>query len=140
MTAVTRRRALVIIALGGAVAWSWFASGVRTFTHPAEVLTFIPGAAVLLITLLPSSRLPEPGVARARYRRWSVLPWVALVAAIVGWELFQLFSQPRSDHPTLSSMLNTLLSTHPSRFLGYLGWLALGWLLVRDLRTRRTKS
>jgi hypothetical protein len=130
---VSRRRLLTLLAPAAAVVWSWFASGVRTFTRPAEFLTFIPGAVVLLVTLLPSSRLPKAGVARSRYRRWSVLPWLALVAAIVGLELLQLFAKPRSTHPTLSSMLNTLLSTHPSRFLGYLGFLVLGWLLIRDL-------
>jgi len=119
-------------ALAAAVCWSWFASGVRTFTRPAEVLTFIPALAVLVLTVRPSARFLA-GRTRPRPGWRTFLPWVAGVAALVAWELSELFSKPRQAHPTLSSIINDLLSTHPSRFLGFLGWLVLGWLLVRDL-------
>jgi hypothetical protein len=122
--------------LAVAVVWSWFASGVRTFTRPAEVLTFVPALAVLLLTLRPRARFTA-GIAAARSPWRTLLPWVAALAVVLGWELSELFSKPRQGHPTLSSITNTLLSTHPSRFLGYLAWLLVGWMLVRDLgRTR----
>jgi hypothetical protein len=121
-----------IAALAAAACWSWFASGVRTFTRPAEVLTFIPALVVLVLTLRPKARLCV-GLAEPRPPWRTLLPWVAATAAVVGWELSELFSQPRTAHPTLSSIINTLLSTHPSRFLGFLAWLLLGWMLVRDL-------
>ena len=54
------------------------------------------------------------------------MPWVALAAAFCALELTELFSQPRSANPTLSSLTNTLLDSHPSKFVGYAGWLALG--------------
>jgi hypothetical protein len=121
-----------IALLVAAVCWSWFASGVRTFTHPAEVLTYLPILVVLALTLRP--RAAPSGIRSGPRPTWrSVMPWVAAIALLVGWELSELFSQPRQAHPTLSSITNTLLSTHPSRFLGFLGWLALGWLMVRDL-------
>jgi hypothetical protein len=125
-----------IAGLAVAACWSWFASGVRTFTRPAEVLTFIPALAVLVLTLRPKGRLSVSVTATVTAARspWrTLLPWAAAAVAIVGWELSELFSQPRRDHPTLSSITNTLLSTHPSRFLGFLAWLLLGWLMVRDL-------
>jgi hypothetical protein len=127
-----RRRVLALTALATATVWAWFASGVRTFTRPAEVLTFVPGFIVLVLTLRPRA---EPEVVTGRTGRR--VPWVALAAAFTALELSELFSQPRSAHPTLSSLTNTLLDTHPSRFIGYAVWLALGWLLVRDLRKRR---
>ncbi len=129
-------RPAAVAGLTAAVCWSWLASGVRTFTHPAEVLTYLPILAVLALTLRP--RAAPSGMRSEPRPTWrSVMPWVAAVALLVGWELSELFSQPRQAHPTLSSITNTLLSTHPSRFLGFLGWLALGWLMVRDLsRTR----
>jgi hypothetical protein len=125
---------LAAAALVIAVAWAWVASGARTFTRPAEVLTFLPGLAVLVLTLRPSAVL-RPADSRAG--RWGALPWVAAAAAVIGWELVQLFEQPRHLHPTLSSVTDSLLSTHPSRFIGYLAWLVLGWMLVRDLGGRR---
>jgi len=134
-----RRRALLTAAGVGALLWAWFAGGARTFTRPAEVLTFLPGLAVLALTLRPSARSVRPvgkgGV--TPFRRWGVLPWIGVLVAIVGWELAELFSQPRHTHPTISSLTNSLLSTHPSRSLGYLAWLAVGWLLVRDLGKRQ---
>lgn len=128
---------LKLAAFGAAVCWAWFASGVRTFTRPAEVLTFLPALAVLLLTLRPGAR-PHPVSHSTRngYARRGVLPWVAAAAVLIGWELAELFSQPRGAHPTLSSITNALLSTHPSRFIGYLAWLVLGWMLVRDLGGR----
>ncbi len=123
---------LPAVGLALAVVWSWFASGVRTFTRPAEVLTFVPALAVLVLTLRPRARY-TPSLALGRPRWHTLLPWAAALALVVGWELSELFSQPRSGHPTLSSITNTLLSTHPSRFLGFLAWLVLGWLMVRDL-------
>jgi hypothetical protein len=124
-----------LAALAAAACWSWFASGVRTFTRPAEVLTFVPALAVLVLTLRPKARFTA-GLAEPRAPWRTLLPWVAAVAALVGWELSELFSKPRRGHPTLSSITNDLLSTHPSRFLGFLFWLLLGWLLVRDLSPR----
>ncbi len=121
--------------------WAWFASGVRTFTRPAEVLTFVPGLLVLLLTVrfrVRSRSQRETANAMAGSdrgrgaRRW--LPWVGMAIAIGGLEMSELFSQPRQAHPTLSSLTNTILEPHPSRFVGYALWLLAGWLLVRDLR------
>jgi hypothetical protein len=125
-------------AVAVAVAWAWVGSGVRTFTRPAEVITFLPGLAVLALTLRPSAQLSgRTGTSNTRAGWRGALAWVAVAAAVTGWELVQLFEQPRHLHPTLSSVFDSLLSTHPSRFIGYLAWLALGWLLVRDLGGRR---
>ena len=89
-----RTRVAAGAGLVAAVAWAWFASGVRTFTRPAEVLTFVPGIAVLVLTLDPrrgGADRPAP-----RWQGWrSLWPWLALAAAITAWELLQLFSQPR---------------------------------------------
>ena len=134
MTLERRRQLLVSAALVAAVAWAWFASGVRTFTHPAEVLTFVPGLVVLVLTLRPSTHLQRPPT--TALRRTSALPWVGLAALAFVWELTELFSQPRDAHPTMSSITNALLSTRATRFLGYLAWLAVGWMLVRDLGRR----
>jgi fucose 4-O-acetylase-like acetyltransferase len=120
--------------IAAAVCWAWFASGVRTFTRPAELLTFVPALLVLLMTLRPAGGAPVVSAESSpRKAWWTVLPWIAAFAALLAWELSELFSQPRQQHPTLSSITNALLSTHPTRFLGFLAWLLLGWLLVRDL-------
>jgi hypothetical protein len=131
-----RADAALIFAVAGVLVWSWFASGVRTFTRPAEVLTFVPAFAVLLVTLWPrrrATRTDQPHRNAARYSAAGLALWLTLLGAVLGWEMYQLFSKPRSHHPTISSLLNTVISTHPSRFAGYLLWLVAGGLLVRDL-------
>ncbi len=143
MTWGRRRLVWGAAAVVSCAVWAWFASGVRTFTRPAEVLTFVPGLLVLTATVRFGARRrsrTEAAGAVARSaggpgaRRW--LPWVGLAIAIGGLELTELFSQPRRDHPTLSSLTDTILGPHPSRFIGYALWLAAGWLLIRDLRDR----
>lgn len=134
MTLVPRRHWRAAAALAAAAVWAWFGSGVRTFTHPAEVLTFVPGLVVLVLTLRQSTQRQRIPTTALRPR--SVLPWLGLAGLILGWELAELFSQPRHTHPTMSSITNALLSTRATRFLGYLAWLAVGWILVRDLGRR----
>lgn len=137
---VDRRHHLALPAVAAVLGWAWFASGVRPFTLPAEVLTFVPGFVVLVLTVRPRAQPYTPaertGAARRPLpvRQW--LPWAALVVALGALELSELFSKPRSAHPTLSSLTNTLIDTHPSRWAAYTVWLGLGWLLVRDLHRR----
>ena len=55
------------------------------------------------------------------------------------WELLALFSSPRDDHPTLSSMSDDVMSTHPGRALTFALWLLVGWLLfVRPRMEKRS--
>jgi hypothetical protein len=134
-----RLKAALAASVLAVLGYAWFASGVRTFTRPAEVLTFIPAFAVLLWTIAPLRRARQrrPSGSRAPYDPRGIAAWLVLLAAVVGWEMFQLFSKPRERHPTISSLLNSLISTHPSRFVGYLLWLFAGWLLLRDRLARR---
>jgi amino acid permease len=62
--------------------------------------------------------------------RSSWVPWTALLVAIVAWELVCFALSPRSAHPTLSSMLDTLTASHVGRGLTFFAWLVLGWYLV----------
>jgi hypothetical protein len=61
-------------------------------------------------------------------RRWS--PWVALTAVVTSWELYCLANLPRTQHPTLSSLIDLLDSTWVGKSAAFVSWLALGWFLV----------
>jgi hypothetical protein len=56
-------------------------------------------------------------------------PWVVLLAILAGLEIAEYFSSPRSDHPTLSSMADSLSSTHGGRAALFFLWLLLGFVL-----------
>jgi hypothetical protein len=118
-------RAVAVVA--AALAYSWVASGLRPFTHPEAVAVSIPLAAAG-VALLRSR--PEAGDAAGAPRR-GVWVWVALFVAPMAWELVQFFSKPRSEHPTLSSIADAAMSTHPGRFAMFAIWLAVGYWLFR---------
>jgi hypothetical protein len=63
--------------------------------------------------------------------------WVGLAAAVGLWELVSLVQQPRSEHPTLSSLTNTLFQSHVVRTAGLVVWLLLGAWLARRTNPER---
>jgi hypothetical protein len=64
--------------------------------------------------------------------------WFGLLVLATTWELSALFSSPRDDHPTLSSIGDDVMRTHPGRAVTFALWLVVGWLLfVRPLMERR---
>jgi len=59
------------------------------------------------------------------------LIWVVAIVVLAAWELFSLFSQPRSAHPTISSLVDPVLAHHAVRWLAFAAWAWLGWELAR---------
>jgi hypothetical protein len=112
-------------------AYAWWATGLRPFTLPSLIAVLAAGgvAAALGAALIPRDVGPFP----LRHRE----VWVGLVAALGLWELVSFVQQPRSDHPTLSSLTNTLFESHPVRTVGLVVWFILGaWLARQPTRAR----
>jgi hypothetical protein len=116
-----RATALVTVAL----AYAWIAGGLRPFTWPAAVSTTLGGVAIFALAWrYRGDTTPDPH--DGRY----LVAWTAWLVAVTGWELWALSMTPRSTHPTLSSMINSAMETHPGRSIAVLAWLALGWWLA----------
>jgi len=128
---------LVAVALGLAGA----ASFTTPFTVPADVV--VGAGFVLLGALLVLqwrwagappvlARPPMTGPA-GHWRRWNWrwAIWLAPMAAVVAFELFNYTQLPRNAHPTLSSLLDSLTASHPGHAVAFLAWLVFGWYLVR---------
>jgi hypothetical protein len=118
------RRAVVIaglvlgLAVTGVLAWS------RPFTSTADLGTAL---AVLVILGWAGTR-QRPRRARALHPAGRVA-WTAWLVALATLELWTLVEQPRSVHPTISSLIDPLLSSTPGRAAAALLWLGLGcWL------------
>jgi hypothetical protein len=133
MTTARRTRRVswrVVAVVAAALAYSWVASGLRPFTHPEAVAVSIP-LVVAGVALLRS----RPGVGEAAAReegpRRGVWVWVTLLAALMAWELISFALKPRADHPTLSSIADAAMSTHPGRFAMFAAWLGVGYWLFR---------
>jgi hypothetical protein len=129
-------RRQVVVGVVVALALASLASVTHPFTVAADIVTGFPivvAAVIVAVAMRTRSPRPEPvdradGHARPN-RLWLV--WVVAAVAIAGWELYCYTAGPRSAHPTLSSLLDTLDATHAGKTLAFGAWLALGWYLVR---------
>jgi len=145
-------RPLSVALLVAAALYAWLVAGTTPFTTTADVVTAIPLGALVVVAAL--QRLAGAGATGAGAtgagapRPWDrspvrdagpdgptgagpVLPWLVLIAAAVALELFNYFSGTRYAHPTLSSMYDSAARWRAVKAAVVLGWLALGWYLVR---------
>jgi hypothetical protein len=124
----TRRRGRatwrLVAVVAAALVYSWIASGLRPFTHPEAVAVSIP----LVVGGIAMLRMRPDSTEVTRRGTWV---WAALFAALVAWELVSYRLSPRVDHPTLSSIADWAMSTHPGRFVMFAAWLAVGYWLFR---------
>jgi hypothetical protein len=113
------------------VVYSWVAAGFRPFTTPEDVMVAIP---IVLVAVAAARRrspaVPAASEITAHVRRRGAAIWAALVAAIVLWELIALFSSPREDHPTLSSIADWIMSVHIGRAAMFALWLIGGAVIA----------
>jgi hypothetical protein len=135
---MTSGRGRIVVCATAALAYAVLASFTRPFTWAAEVVTAVPLAAAVLVTAWSGRNAGrsdtgtpaggEPGHPSQWGRRWLV--WITLIIAVTGWELHCLWSLPRVDHPTLSTLLDLLQATQVGKTMAFASWLALGWFLV----------
>ena len=121
---------------------SLLVSVTRSFTLPAVVLisiTLLLFVGVIALQLFgdpPPSLIArrERGVNEASSvspRRAGWIAWAIAIGAAATWQLWNYFNSPRSDHPTISNLLDGL--THPpgvGRGATYAIWFAFAWYLV----------
>lgn len=118
----------VAVVVAGALVYSWVASAWHPFTHPEEFAVAIPIVVGAIAVLRLSRRGDEPAQDETRRGIWV---WRLLLAAFLLWELFSYRMSPRVDYPTVSSIADTIMSTHPGRFAMFAAWLAAGYGLFR---------
>jgi len=118
----------VLTAAAGLVCWALVAGGFRRLTIPAELGTFVPGAAVTYLALRRGCRrfrAPEHLDGRG------TAAWGAVLVVFGIWELYADLRGSTPDHPTLSILMGPVLADPLHRAVGYLLWLAAGVWLVR---------
>jgi hypothetical protein len=117
---VLARAALCAVVLGGA----WYVTSLHPFSIAATVAVVGSGVGAI-------------GIGRAWHRRADrVIPtdglavWVVLASVLVAFELVQFAQHPRAAHPTLSSIVNTLLDAHVARTVAFTAWLVTAAVLA----------
>jgi hypothetical protein len=123
----------VVIAFVVLVAFGWWVTAQDPFSAASTVGVLVAGLALIIFATVWRRRAAPIDGARDHedaHRPGGMIVWVALVTALVAWELTTLFSHPREAHPTISSISDPLQSQHLVRWLLFGGWLALGWVLA----------
>jgi hypothetical protein len=125
-----KNRFVVVLSAACLAAYCWVAAGLRPFTLPIDVAVAIPAVVVAILTWRWSRRGRPEGVDTKPVRWRNAAPWAVLFGALAVLELAEYVSSPRQDHPTLSSIADDLMSTHPARAAMFALWLLLGWALL----------
>ena len=128
---------MVLVTIVVALGYAWIAAGLRPFTTPENLLVAVPIIGVgLLAARRGRAGSERPVLVDTPSRRRGSAVWVTLAVGFAAWELNALFSSPRGNHPTLSSIADWIMSVHSGRAALFLCWLALGAALAR--RPRRS--
>jgi hypothetical protein len=119
--AATRARSLVARAGGALIVagYGWWAVSLPPFSGMATAAVLAAGTAAVVAGA--AGRRRRPRQPPARVAGWGL--WVVLAAAAALWQAAAYLQQPRHEHPTLSSLANALLDSHPARAAAFVLWL-----------------
>ena len=133
---VTTRQVKFGLLLVFVLAFSWVAAGFRPFTQPENAVVALPALIVVAVSWRRSD-FGKTGGPTVRPPAAASAIWVLLLVALTAWELVAYAMSPRHDHPTLSSISDSLMSVHVGRAAAFFGWLVVGWALF--LRPKATR-
>jgi hypothetical protein len=128
MNAVRRwseRPAVHAAGAAGVFAYAWWATGRSPFTTTATLAVVGAGLAAMAVG---HARRPQN---ETRPTPAGAVRWVVVLVALAGWQLLAYVQQPRSEHPTLSSLTNAALESHTGRALAFTAWLVAGSRFAR---------
>ena len=113
-----------------AVVYATVASRFAPLTWPSMLATLPPAAVVFWVGMRGRPTREGPAMVLRRSR---LMPWVVVGVAGIALEIAAVLQSPRSDFPTLSSIVSPLAGDSAGwyRFAGYLAWFALGAWLAR---------
>jgi hypothetical protein len=138
-----RRRVAAVALVTIGILYAILASWTDPFTTGADVITALPLGVALVAFVVRTTALRRAPVTSHLPRRtddppagtpvpfaWGVACWVVMAALVVGWELFNYANSPRAAHPTVSSLLDAVDSSHVGKSITFFLWLLLGWYLI----------
>src|SRR5215469_7779981 len=121
-----RARQLLIAAI--VVGYAWFAGGSAPFTNRALISVLIPGAVLGAIAYgRPPQRVQAPesiDVTGFSY-------WIVALALLFEWEASSFRDGSPRWHPSLTELINPILTPHSIKSAAFVVWLLAGWGLVK---------
>ncbi|MFC0449833.1 hypothetical protein [Rhodococcus jostii] len=127
-----------------AVAYAYWATGLRPFTTLAYIAVGVPVALLTCLAVISgtgdSRGSGTPRVGKISLR--SVRPWLILLMIAAGLEAVGIALGGQSiTVPTLSTVIDHALAWHPVRFVLFCGWLAAGAApVVRIMHSSRSEA
>lgn len=112
------RLGLVGVGAAAVAGYAWWAVGLTSFSVEASIAVLAAGGAAALVGTRRRRTAPVSGDA------WGLVAWGVVVATGAALQLSAYLQHPREDHPTLSSLTNALLDSHPARAAAFVVWLA----------------
>ncbi len=110
------------------VAYAWFDAGFEPFTTRALVGVIIPGTVLGVIAYgRPPERIPPP----EQLDILGMSYWMIILGALFEWEASAVRDNSLPWHPSLTNLVDPLLSTHMTKSLAIVLWLMAGWGLVK---------
>jgi hypothetical protein len=116
----------VLAAVVLVLVFAWWATGLLPFTAPALTVTLASGGAAIVIGM---RRRVGDGDSLSSSQGAGIWPW--LILGLLLWELGAFLQHPRAEHPTISSLANLMLESHPIRAVAFAVWLVTGVDLAR---------
>ena len=111
-------------------AYAWWATGLRPFS--GSLTAAVLGAGFVAMAAGATGRRSAGSRTKRRGDlSRGVAVWAVLFVAGSAWEVGAYLQEPRSDHPTVSSLFDGVLDPHPVRAVAFLGWLAAAAALAR---------
>ena len=134
MTSAPGTKVVRTIAVAALLIYGWWFTSLQPFTGGS--LIALCGAAALLLALATTHCRSGTGhahrdeVAAAPGFVAATVMWLSVALAATAWELIAFFGQPRSQHPTISSLLDSTQTHHALRLAVFVLWLMLGWVIA----------
>ena len=123
-------RVLGVAAWTAVALYAWIAGSFPSFTWAATAAVLLPGVAIFLAGTVGHAATTE-GPPPRRVSGRAVLVWSVPVGAFCVLEVVNDMLGSTYAHPTLSVLMDPVLTQHPLRSLAIFGWLVGGWRLVQ---------
>lgn len=123
-----------ILPITGIAAYSAVAVAGEPWTLYSSIFTAIPGLALAWFAVrrgwhrFGTERRP---LCVDAVGALGLMIWTLLIVLLAVWVLATFYSHPRSTYPTLSYLMNIAFENYALRVGGFVGWLAMGWYLLR---------
>ncbi len=112
----------------GLISYAWILAGTAPFSLRSLLGVLLPGAVLggIAYARPPERILPPDSVDAAGFSYW-----IICIALLFEWEASAVRDNSPPWHPSLTNLINPLISAHPVKCAAIAVWLLAGWALVK---------